>query len=879
MKKIKILLSTIVGLLSVGALATGFTYAWLSTATTIVNFDNAGGGIISSYFHCGRGTESDPYVITRPVHLYNLVELMYANAESFQVYDKYFQLGYDLDGDDETLEFYTYNDYGVLQEDSYSNVLNMKYYSGNRALLPIGQYDPNDSNNHIPFSGVFDGSDLTIANLEIVGGSGIDDLGFFGYVTSDASIHNLYLDNLTINVAACASGIHSGQNLENGHAENANVGYIAGHIENSNCFDNVYVNNSTITGTGAVKIHNDWGYFGRCDNAQTLENFIGHAGIEDPSWGGSVNMQKMYRRLYNIAGRGYATRNENYVFEKDLVTKYDNSGTFERNALTGVAYTYRSRLEGSFVFSRYSDNTAQSRYMYLNGGTRYHQRKQTAEQISGFYISYNNNYLGVNGTNVAAHQDAWVFQNNRLSTTIDNQTYYLTHDLTLSTTSTDTWTRNNNKLYYTTTSGFIFTTTVYHYINYNNGWRVSTQNNSSSNAPALTWTQTTTIRITGDVSNGDDYMDYTGTNVTYFPLITEENNYNVAGKNTGYVVGGSEDNTTNAYPDKTGDIRVSEYYTSDISNSYSNKNLTNVYTINASNTTVKINNSNSSSFEKYLNSRSDFLSMITDGNIYGLHFMPANISQDHLVTADYALINGREKTNYQMPASSIDFNLATKGTINFFAGTYFSGNNSFFSLHHVERDDDDNISSIKEIDAIYKSTNGRKKYIYQYSDETYSGELDETYSLAFSTSRIKTQESLTLNAVYYFEIPVNAGEYALGSVDGGTGAYLMYLDIGSNGGIDFNADVDSFGSVEYRSRPDVATASLVLITYQQAENQTVNLKVVYKKQSGVDVYEITYSGTIEQITITVLSTEIEVYFNGEMLPQLQQSNIRSGTTT
>ena len=128
MKKFKILLSTIVGLLSVGALATGFTYAWLSTATTVVDFDNAGGGIISSYFHCGKGTENDPYVITRPVHLYNLVELMYADADNFQVYDKYFQLGYDLDGDDETLEFYSYNDYGVLQEGSYSNVLNMKYW-------------------------------------------------------------------------------------------------------------------------------------------------------------------------------------------------------------------------------------------------------------------------------------------------------------------------------------------------------------------------------------------------------------------------------------------------------------------------------------------------------------------------------------------------------------------------------------------------------------------------------------------------------------------------------------------------------------------------------------------------------------------------------
>ena len=40
--------------------------------------------------------------------------------------------------------------------------------------------------------------------------------------------------------------------------------------------------------------------------------------------------------------------------------------------------------------------------------------------------------------------------------------------------------------------------------------------------------------------------------------------------------------------------------------------------------------------------------------------------------------------------------------------------------------------------------------------------------------------TIVSNAMYYFEIPVNAGEYALGSVSGGTGAYLIYLDISAN---------------------------------------------------------------------------------------------------
>ncbi|MBR5448957.1 MAG: hypothetical protein IKV43_03125 [Clostridia bacterium] len=38
----------------------------------------------------------------------------------------------------------------------------------------------------------------------------------------------------------------------------------------------------------------------------------------------------------------------------------------------------------------------------------------------------------------------------------------------------------------------------------------------------------------------------------------------------------------------------------------------------------------------------------------------------------------------------------------------------------------------------------------------------------------------TNNRSYYFEIPVNAGEYALGSTQGETGAYLVYLDLAAN---------------------------------------------------------------------------------------------------
>ena len=54
------------------------------------------------------------------------------------------------------------------------------------------------------------------------------------------------------------------------------------------------------------------------------------------------------------------------------------------------------------------------------------------------------------------------------------------------------------------------------------------------------------------------------------------------------------------------------------------------------------------------------------------------------------------------------------------------------------------------------------------------------YTLRFKTSQIGARSSLTDNSIYYFEFPMNPGEYCLGSVANADGAYLLYLDIGAN---------------------------------------------------------------------------------------------------
>ena len=234
----------------------------------------------------------------------------------------------------------------------------------------------------------------------------------------------------------------------------------------------------------------------------------------------------------------------------------------------------------------------------------------------------------------------------------------------------------------------------------------------------------------------------------------------------------------------------------------------------------------------------------TTDSVYGLHFMDAVINKNNCVQAKYAFINGEEYENYEMPTNAIDFNLKEKGYINFFAGTYGNLNgtdqniDSFFSLHMIQRyTAADNtagdipsgkkvgdIKEIYEIEEVLSDNNKRHSYVYRLSNGKYTvpysfdignqsnkyvldtlypitdtshggysdghfhllDEAPDGYStLLFKTDWIKNH-TITVNSTphhkaFYFEIPMNEGEFALGSVAGKAyGAYLIYLDIGAN---------------------------------------------------------------------------------------------------
>ena len=325
---------------------------------------------------------------------------------------------------------------------------------------------------------------------------------------------------------------------------------------------------------------------------------------------------------------------------------------------------------------------------------------------------------------------------------------------------------------------------------------------------------------------------------TYIPLQSDDDGLPTS-KNTGYIVSGAQ-----YYSDAYGDIRISAYPTSDSltnckngsGNSATYLPENKIHTIGASGDGVFGTNYNKTDFaesgKKFEDTLTSMRSILnetvsaaetTSGYVYGLHFMGATISSsflNHKTTIPYAYINGTAYYDYEVPSECIDFNLKEKGYINFLAGTYYAGNvttdnNSFFALYDIFRkqSNPNQIENIQEIVEIYKySADDSYGYVYKYNDNTYSipfkyvttssgkekKKLDNSnydefnrvtndappsgYSVCFRTSWIKKQNSLTNYTAYYFEIPINDGEYCLGSdsTSGAAGAYLMYLDLSAN---------------------------------------------------------------------------------------------------
>lgn len=531
------------------------------------------------------------------------------------------------------------------------------------------------------------------------------------------------------------------------------------------------------------------------------------------------------------------------------VTQYSNGIQITNNSLQ-IYYTYKWLLiqtNDATVYYMKSGNN----YISASSGNNSVVNTTSKNEAAQFFVDPANNYfyfLGGNDGKTKTYLAVYYTYSTNWLGRVSSQTYEVRATSTLNQTNCHYMTYSSGIL--STTVGVasggswfsdptITQTTTYLY--YNNEWTY-TQTSGSRVDPTAEVTQFSTFRLADtlsqpavqldgpdthtDNSAANNYMDYSGQDVTYFPLNTKSD-FTPADNNTGYIIGGSSytsSNTNYGY----GTVRISNIYslTDSIGNySTSSHKLTNVRSYNATGP-ITIND-NTNTYQRYADSKVKVENILKSderaNKVYGLHFMQNLISQNNLVTARYAQINTTAYSNYQLPASSIDFNLKERGFVNFFAGTYgqlsSDGNtttiiDSFFSLHQIRRDSNNNIISINEIEQIlsdgnqdhayiYKLSNGKytipysydvydqkTKYVLdstmplgnQYPDEEFT-QVDtypSTYSVVFDTSWIKVHNNYVQHVMYYFEIPINCGEFCLGSVDGSHfGAYLVYLDIGA----------------------------------------------------------------------------------------------------
>ena len=355
------LLSTNIAVLSTALIVS--TISWYSSRSSVIPTTEIPSSILTAYFDKNdlpegfdetenpHGSVLNPYVITRPVHYYNLVRLHELGTYGFTS-ETYFQFGKVFeDGPQDTPLFYEYSDNGVIGN-GYTSYLNMEYYSDSLALPPLG------SGRH-PFECHIIGNDLTVSNLHIAG-AGCSDIGIFGYTGATAYINNLYFDSPSIDAGA-ASAIAAGSNNHASHNTHVYMGYLAGHVYTSSSFNNVYLNNCILYNSSGneYEMISSYGFFGHTDEptqstsdsssytSQMIASNAYNALEYTYSMGSSSPLARRYTSETasgNFSG-AVSSSNSNYTIGKN------GSNDDKPYSLSSIGYS--SGDAGSFEYIRY----------------------------------------------------------------------------------------------------------------------------------------------------------------------------------------------------------------------------------------------------------------------------------------------------------------------------------------------------------------------------------------------------------------------------------------------------------------------------------------------------------------------------------------------
>lgn len=749
-----LLLFCLCALLLAGA---AVTYAWYRPIK--LNFAPAkvDGSIRASYFESGDGSQAQPFVIAKLEQFYNLAWLQYLGkfneaGENGTIPTTYFYLSADID---------------------------MTGY----VLPPVGT-------EKYPFVGNFDGKGRTVTGLEIAAPTDLpiegeyekpQIVGAFGVVgTMGDTKDSITIDGQKYTYSSAANEVKNvtfkGLMVETQTA-NALIGLAAGYVNGTLTnvgiqLDNTLMSNLDIKFNASplnaisanLSDHSLVGYTKdvETDTSNTVKHYQptaaqgtftakGETGDDETTGGGSLNVSSLYDRVKAIsAAAAQSGRIKTYYddsgdnWKKGSFTLLDDKDYLFGKARTGEYWT------GGYTYNL--SNLASGSIYRISNGSQGLVSPQLTIGFGGVVKNADSRFNALPWTVEGAGEN-W-----RIYTLLNGITYYLvpTGDSLSTTTMADNagvWTIEGRKI----SSGG-------KYLAYNSGWKLV------ETATELFFAQCSTS------DDADNLLD------TYAPLVVD-GEYKATSENTGYIVGGTSNHGTNI-GSTDGDIRVLKHSYSDIDTTSetgyfekgSDGGITDIKTITFLQGAV-----DTTANSVYAKAKSHFIEALNkDRNfIYSLRFQGGVV--DRVITAGRVQIGTSEKTNYQMPESCIDFNISS-GKLAFFASSHgVSNTRSFFSLHQITRNGGE-ITAIKEISKIYASGSG---YVYAYAGEEDPYDGADGCELKFDTSILteQRQDASTLGnsqgagtKLYYFEIPLNQGEYALGAV--ANGAALMYLDIG-----------------------------------------------------------------------------------------------------
>ena len=162
------------------------------------------------------------------------------------------------------------------------------------------------------------------------------------------------------------------------------------------------------------------------------------------------------------------------------------------------------------------------------------------------------------------------------------------------------------------------------------------------------------------------------------------------------------------------------------------------------------------------------------------------------------------------------------------------------------------ITDIKELKYVYGPADGSSRdYIYRYTDGTYSTTgvqvganntitksfTDETvtYKVLFDTAWIANNGSVQPKGknLWYFEIPCNKGEFALGSCPGACGGYLVYLDISAAAQTIERKEVNEY-FVKKTLNTNIANGVQFVSNIPNATDNTEDKTLVVRDMSTID---------------------------------------------